>query len=88
MCDSSTVGSTPPCQGGGRGFESRLSLLKKLFATLFSLYTKVCKKSCQWQVFCMPKYVREATGGRLSAYQVCNYLFANFGNAGISFLFF
>ena len=25
-CDSSTVGSTPPCQGGGRGFESRLSL--------------------------------------------------------------
>lgn len=26
MCDSSTVGSTPPCQGGGRGFESRLSL--------------------------------------------------------------
>ena len=28
-CDSSTVGSTPPCQGGGRGFESRLSLWKQ-----------------------------------------------------------
>lgn len=28
ICDSSTVGSTPPCQGGGRGFESRLSLSK------------------------------------------------------------
>ena len=26
MCDSSTVGSTPPCQGGGREFEPRLSL--------------------------------------------------------------
>jgi hypothetical protein len=26
LCDSSTVGSTPPCQGGGREFESRLSL--------------------------------------------------------------
>ncbi len=26
ICDSSTVGSTPPCQGGGRGFEPRLSL--------------------------------------------------------------
>ena len=25
-CDSSTVGSTPPCQGGGREFEPRLSL--------------------------------------------------------------
>ena len=27
-CDSSTVGSTPPCQGGGREFEPRLSLLE------------------------------------------------------------
>ncbi len=26
ICDSSTVGSTPPCQGGGREFEPRLSL--------------------------------------------------------------
>lgn len=26
MCDSSAAGSAPPCQGGGRGFEPRLSL--------------------------------------------------------------
>ena len=28
MCDSGSVGRAPPCQGGNRGFESRLSLFK------------------------------------------------------------
>ena len=39
MCDSSTVGSTPPCQGGGRGFESRLSLFRsQRFLRAFYFY--------------------------------------------------
>ena len=42
MCDSSTVGSTPPCQGGGRGFESRLSLLVRLMIFI-SLFFHSCK---------------------------------------------
>ena len=29
QCDSGSVGGVRPCQGRGRGFESRLSLLKK-----------------------------------------------------------
>ncbi len=28
-CDSSLVGKAPPCQGGDRGFESRLSLKRR-----------------------------------------------------------
>ncbi len=42
--DSSTVGSTPPCQGGGREFESRLSLLGigRLLPVLFLSYRKLC----------------------------------------------
>ena len=35
VCDSSTVGSTPPCQGGGRGFESRLSLSRLSLCWVF-----------------------------------------------------
>ena len=27
LCASGSVGGAPPCQGGGRGFESRLALL-------------------------------------------------------------
>ena len=30
-CDSSLVGKAPPCQGGDRGFEPRLSLIFMLF---------------------------------------------------------
>ncbi len=26
ICASGSVGGAPPCQGGGRGFESRLAL--------------------------------------------------------------
>ena len=52
-CDSSTVGSTPPCQGGGRGFEPRLSLSKalKILQGLFVLIKLECakpyKRSCR-----------------------------------------
>ena len=28
ICDSSLVGKAPPCQGGDRGFEPRLSLFE------------------------------------------------------------
>ena len=28
------------------------------------LYTKVCKRSCQWQVLCIPKYAIKAASGR------------------------
>ena len=28
------------------------------------LYAKACKRSCQWQVLCIPKYAIKAAGGR------------------------
>ena len=28
------------------------------------MYAKVCKRSCQWQVVCIPKYAIKAAGGR------------------------
>ena len=41
MCDSSTVGSTPPCQGGGRGFESRLSLWKDVASSCYAIVVQL-----------------------------------------------
>ena len=36
LCDSGSVGRAPPCQGGNRGFESRLSLVESsVFTGLF-----------------------------------------------------
>ena len=35
ICDSGSVGGVRPCQGRGRGFESRLSLLILIFMRIF-----------------------------------------------------
>ena len=44
-CDSSTVGSTPLCQGGGRGFESRLSLWKQWgLCSIVFFYVILCSE--------------------------------------------
>lgn len=36
------------------------------------LYTKVCKKSRQWQDFCIVMHSEEAAGGRFSALIIMN----------------
>ena len=34
--------------------------MKRYISCVF--YTKVCNRSCQWQVLCMPKHARKADG--------------------------
>ena len=43
ICENSSVGRAPPCQGGGRGFESRFSLGKTLFTAFFYALPLLCK---------------------------------------------
>ncbi len=49
ICDSSLVGKAPPCQGGDRGFEPRLSL----FLCLKNLQTYVWR-FCFTDIFQLP----------------------------------
>ncbi len=50
VCDSGTVGSTPPCQGGCRGFESRLSLYfnaaeaRKIRVSAIFMHLFICRQ--------------------------------------------
>ena len=42
-CENSSVGRAPPCQGGGRGFESRFSLASTPFSDRIWLRTELLK---------------------------------------------
>ena len=53
ICDSGSVGRVQPCQGWGRGFEPRLSLLIKRFSICFGDLLFFCTATIQGEENCM-----------------------------------
>ena len=41
-------------------------MIARFWLNRYNVDTKVYKRSCRWQVFCIPKYAREAASGRFS----------------------